>query len=152
VDLGRLLEDVAAAYRGRDVAQGKHVTVAAPLALSLESDVRLLRRILGNLVKNALEAVAPGGAVDLSATGDESGVHVTVWNTGCIPSAVQAQIFQRSFTTKRGLGRGIGTYSVQLFTEQVLGGTVDFTSSAEAGTSFRIHLPRGGAPTAPQAA
>ncbi len=57
-----------------------------------------------------------------------------------MPREVQLQIFQRSFSTK-GLGRGLGTYSVRLLTERYLKGSVSFTSSAEFGTTFRVRCP-----------
>lgn len=50
------------------------------------------------------------------------------------------QIFQRSFSTKGG-GRGIGTYSVKLLTENYLQGRVAFVSTAEAGTTFTATYP-----------
>jgi len=53
---------------------------------------------------------------------------------------VQLQVFQRSFSTK-GPGRGIGTYSIRLLVSRYLRGTVDFESSKEQGTTFRVHLP-----------
>ncbi len=63
-----------------------------------------------------------------------------------MPEAVQLQLFQRSFTTK-GLGRGIGTYSIRLLTERYLGGKVSFTSTPAAGTRFELSFPKG--PTSP---
>ena len=63
-----------------------------------------------------------------------------VQNDAVIPRSVQMRIFNRSFSTK-GLGRGLGTYSIRLLTERYLGGTVDFTSAPEAGTVFRVRLP-----------
>jgi signal transduction histidine kinase len=50
-------------------------------------------------------------------------------------------MFQRSFTTKEGGGRGIGAYSVKLLTERYLGGWVTFSSSREVGTTFTVTLP-----------
>jgi signal transduction histidine kinase len=49
---------------------------------------------------------------------------------------------ERSFSTKGGRGRGLGTYSVRLLTERHLGGQVDFRSVPEEGTTFFVRLPR----------
>ena len=103
----------------------------------------LLRRVLGNMLKNALEATPPGKAVSLSCSSDQGTVTFSVHNPKPMPRDVQLQIFQRSFSTK-GSGRGIGTYSMKLFTERYLGGTVHFTVSEEEGTTFRVSLPRDG--------
>ncbi len=51
------------------------------------------------------------------------------------------QVFQRSFSTKAERGRGIGTYSVKLFVERYLRGTVGFTSAEPDGTTFSVTLP-----------
>jgi signal transduction histidine kinase len=50
------------------------------------------------------------------------------------------RIFSRSFSTK-GVGRGLGTYSIKLLTERYLGGRADFVSNREDGTVFRVRLP-----------
>ncbi len=60
-------------------------------------------------------------------------------NAGVIPSDVQMQIFQRSFSTK-GKGRGIGTYSIRLLTENYLKGKASFVSNNTDDTIFSIEL------------
>ena len=65
-----------------------------------------------------------------------------VHNPGVMPVSVQHQIFQRSFSTKEGQGRGVGTYSIRLFTERYLGGQVTFESRAPEGTTFTVRVPR----------
>jgi signal transduction histidine kinase len=57
-----------------------------------------------------------------------------------MPSSVQRQVFNRSFSTK-GAGRGLGTYSVKLLTERYLKGKAGFTSSEADGTTFFVILP-----------
>jgi signal transduction histidine kinase len=105
-----------------------------------------LARCIGNLVKNALEAAAPGETVRLRVTASDAAVAIAVNNRAVMPDAVQAQVFQRSFSTKASSGRGLGTYSVKLLVARYLGGTVSFVSSPEAGTTFTITLPRRPAP------
>lgn len=106
----------------------------------IRTDGILFRRVLGNLVKNAVEASGPGTTVTLGAEVEPAGYRIRVHNEGVLPPNVAGQIFQRSFSTK-GTGRGIGTYSVKLFTEKYLGGRAWFTSSADAGTAFFLLLP-----------
>ncbi|VFQ44967.1 pas domain [Desulfoluna butyratoxydans] len=106
----------------------------------VETDPVLLRRILINMFKNALEATPEGGRVDAGCTPCGDAVHFSVSNPGYIPREVQLGIFQRSFSTK-GSGRGVGTYSMKLFAERYLGGTVSFTTSPDSGTTFSLFLP-----------
>ena len=94
------------------------------------------------MVKNALEAVGPGGQVRLWCEASPQQVTFLVHNPGAIPERAARRVFQRSFTTKRGVGRGLGTYSMKLFGEQYLKGKVGFTSSPETGTEFFIHVPQ----------
>ncbi|MYL83403.1 sensor histidine kinase [Desulfovibrio aerotolerans] len=104
------------------------------------SDPVLLRRVLGNMVKNALEATPPGGLVRLGCTPLADAVEFWVQNAGEIPRSVQMRIFSRSFSTK-GLGRGLGTYSIKLLTERYLGGRASFTVNPGEGIVFRVRLP-----------
>jgi hypothetical protein len=106
----------------------------------LDSDKRLLSRVLGNLIKNALEASMPGQTVTVSVNGGGTPAFC-VHNESAIPEEVQTQIFHRSFSTKEGVGRGVGTYSAKLLTESYLAGTVEFRSTATEGTTFTVRLP-----------
>ena len=137
-----LLAQIARQIRSHNVAKGKHIVVAADAArFAFVSDPVLLRRVLVNLIKNALEAAGPGEAVTLGAQLEELFVSFTVRNTAVMPPAVQLQIFARSFSTK-GNGRGLGTYSIKLISEKYLRGQVSFISNANEGTRFSARYPR----------
>jgi signal transduction histidine kinase len=107
---------------------------------SLQTDGALLKRILLNMAKNAAEATAENENIVLTTRLEENTCTFAVNNPGIIPEDIQLQIFQRSFTTK-GLGRGLGTYSMKLFGENYLKGRVSFTSNFETGTTFKIEIP-----------
>ena len=142
VDAGSLLWDLLRSYCHHHAAEGR--TIAAPRVEGsgkIRTDPVLLRRVLGNLITNALEASELGQTVDL-AFRDSGTADFSVHNHSAIPDGVKQQVFQRSFTTKAGPGRGVGTYSVKLLTEQFLGGTVGFTTSEEDGTTFTVRLPQ----------
>lgn len=101
---------------------------------------RLLRRVLGNRIKNALEAIPPGRVVTVCCAEQGDGVVFSVHNPGTMPPDVQGQVFQRSFSTKAASGRGIGTHSMKLLGERYLRGQVGFASDEAQGTTFRIRL------------
>ncbi len=135
------MESVATSYRHHEVGHAKSVVIDSDSKnCTLLSDEAILQRVLGNLLKNALEATDDGGKVKLGTETKEGDVIFWCWNAGHIPRSSQLQIFQRSFTTK-GIGHGLGTYSVKLLTERYLGGRVSFKSSQELGTQFEIRLP-----------
>lgn len=108
--------------------------------LCFVTDARLVRRVVGNMIKNAIEACPDGGTVRVTCEGGAGTIRIHVHNPSVMPRSVQLQVFQRSFSTK-GAGRGIGTYGMKLLTERYLGGRVSFTSSEAAGTTFTAEYP-----------
>jgi signal transduction histidine kinase len=126
-------------------ARGRALVVTPSAADPVvRTDAVILQHVLANMIVNALEATPDGGEVRLSA-GDGAGeVAFRVWNPGAIPVAVRPRVFQRYFTTKPGEGRGQGTFAMKLFGESYLGGKVSFETSARAGTTFELRLPRRG--------
>ncbi len=135
------LEAVARLYRGHPVAAGKTLEIGSCPEREIETDPVLLRRALGNLVTNALEATDSGGRVLLWAEERPEGVGFLVHNARAMPADVQLQVFQRSFSTKAREGRGVGTHAAKLVCERYLGGSVSFVSEPRTGTVFRIALP-----------
>ena len=67
------------------------------------------------------------------------GVRFSIHNDADMPDSVGAHVFQRSFSTK-GLGRGLGTYSIKLLTETYLGGKAWFDSGDRQGTTFHVEF------------
>ena len=107
----------------------------------IQTDPQLLKRVIGNMLKNAIEASLPGQSITLSCEQLDGNVSIDVHNPSVIPQDVRLQIFNRYFSTKKGPGHGIGTYSMKLLGEKYLNGCVWFTSTPEAGTTFTITLP-----------
>jgi signal transduction histidine kinase len=131
-----LLERIKNLYTNHEVARDKSVQIdpnADPV--DILSDETILNRVLGNMTKNALEAIRPGSTVTLSCIREGEEVRFSVHNPGVIPAEIQTQIFQRFFSTK-GTGRGVGTYSIKLLSEHYLQGQVGFTTSEGEGTTF----------------
>ena len=104
------------------------------------SDVPLLKRVIGNMIKNAIEASNPGNKITAGCRIQNNCIEFFVHNITYIPRDIQLQLFHRSFSTK-GSGRGLGTYSMKLLGEKYLGGKVSFTTSETEGTIFKISLP-----------
>jgi signal transduction histidine kinase len=101
-------------------------------------------------VKNALEATPEFDTVTIGAKDHGTKITFFVNNPGVMSEEVRYQIFQRYFSTKQGEGRGIGTYSVKLFTERYLGGKAEFTSREPEGTTFYVILPKALSANQPQ--
>lgn len=140
-DAFSILKELIGMYSRYETDSGKKLEINCRSEnYSLHTDQVLVRRILGNMIKNALEASMPGGTVTLSCTKTEYGIKFSVHNSNYIDREIQLQLFKRSFSTK-GLGRGIGTYSMKLFGEKYLKGRVWFESTREDGTTFCLEIP-----------
>jgi signal transduction histidine kinase len=137
-----LLNDVTDLFSKHEIIKDKELCISENLNdVSIYSDPVILRRILGNMVKNALEASPFKAKVSLSFQEKKNFIEFSVHNSTWIEQEVQLQLFKRSFSTK-GSGRGIGTYSMKLLGEKYLKGKVWFQSSPEKGTTFFIAVPK----------
>ena len=108
--------------------------------ISFSSDERLLMRVIENMIKNAIEASEKGETVTVKCGMDKDNVVFSVHNPAFISQNIQLDLFKRSFSTK-GEGRGWGTYSIKLLTENYLNGRIEFTSSEKDGTTFYAKYP-----------
>lgn len=137
-----LLTGLAELYRAHPVCGERHIEVlSVGERVLLVSDRTLVGRILGNMLKNALEACVEGETVTLGCRVEAPWVEFFVHNPGGIPPRIQRQIFKRSFSTK-GEDRGLGTYGMRLISGY-LRGEVRFASAVETGTRFFLRLPLG---------
>jgi CheY-like chemotaxis protein len=136
------LQDLRSLYAVHNVANGRIIELRDVWRGCIVTDRRLLGRVLGNMLKNALEATDPGGVVVVRCTDRGAKVAFSVQNSSVMPEDTQLQMFQRSFSTKAKTGRGIGTYSMKLLGEAYLAGRVNFSSQTPAGTVFTLELPK----------
>lgn len=137
-----ILRKLRGLYEHSPVAADRIIAIDPhSLGLEISTDERLVQRVLGNMLKNALEALPLGGSARLSCREEGGQVVFSVHNQGFIPQSLQDNIFRRTFSTK-GSGRGMGTYSMLLLAERYLGGSVGFRSTEEEGTVFFLRLPK----------
>jgi PAS domain S-box-containing protein len=109
-------------------------------AKTIMSDPDLLKRILTNLVTNAVNAMPNGGKLTLHAFKQGGDIVITVKDTGVgIPEENKTKMFTPLFTT-RAKGQGFGLPVVKRMTE-ALGGEVTFESQVGKGTTFTVRLP-----------
>jgi signal transduction histidine kinase len=111
-------------------------------AKKVMADSAYMKRIMGNLISNAVQAMPDGGKLAIRAYREVGDVVITVEDTGVgIPDEAKPKLFQPLFTTK-SKGQGFGLAVVKRLTE-ALNGTITFDSQEGKGTKFIIKLPIG---------
>jgi PAS domain S-box-containing protein len=109
-------------------------------AKMLIADPDLLKRMLANLINNAVQAMPKGGKLTVRAGKKSKDVIITVEDTGIgIPEEAKDKLFTPMFTTK-SKGQGFGLAVVKRITE-ALGGEVTYESEVGKGTKFIVRLP-----------
>jgi PAS domain S-box-containing protein len=110
-------------------------------------DLDRISQILMNLVTNAIKYSPPASEVTVRSESDATGVTVSIHNMGpSIPAAALARIFdpmQRATAQLENRARsvGLGLFIVKHLIEAHRG-WIDVASTAEAGTTFRLWVPR----------
>ncbi len=128
------LESVAAAAQRKELR-----LVGAPATLVARVDASKIHQILLNLVRNAVEAVAPGGHVAVELLGDEGAFVIRVQDDGPgIPDEVRLRIYEPFFSTKEG-GTGLGMSIVHSLVV-LHGGTISIDTSSR-GSRFDVRIP-----------
>ncbi|MFP2896864.1 sensor histidine kinase [Corallococcus sp. 4LFB] len=141
VALRPLLAEVCALYAGSSPVP---VVLDPGEEVSLRADPDGLRRLFGNLVKNATEASPPGAPpVHVALHAAEDGrVHVTVSDGGSgVPEVLEGPVLTRGlFSTKPG-GSGLGLPIAQKIAHEH-GGGLRLEPGPQGGTRAQVVLPR----------
>ncbi len=103
-------------------------------------DPVFMKRVMRNLIDNAIQAMPKGGKLNITVAGNGDKVEVRVEDTGQgIPESDKSRIFTPLFTTKaKGQGFGLAVCKKLVEAQE---GKIMFTSEVGKGTSFTIILP-----------
>jgi len=154
VDLGNLLRQTVAMFAGAAEERAVRLSLdAGDDAAAVSADPSQLRRLIGNLLDNALRFTPATGAVAVTLRSDPAsrGVEVTVADTGPgIEPGHLAHIFDRFYKvdTSRShataaRGGGLGLAICRSIVERH-GGRITVASRAGSGTTFTVRLPVAG--------
>jgi two-component system nitrogen regulation sensor histidine kinase NtrY len=140
-DIAALITDTLGLYDGifADVTITKRFTTGLPL---VRLDVEQIRRVIINLVDNAIEATERKGEIVVETALDETNkvVHLVVADNGPgIPASEREKLFLPYYSTKRR-GSGLGLAIVRRIIAEH-GGSIDVGDNAPHGTRFTIELP-----------
>jgi signal transduction histidine kinase len=141
VDCCALAED-ALCYTA-DLQSANRVDVvrhhAAPTVAAV-ADPDLLRPVLLNLIRNAVQAMPEGGTLTVTIGSSATTACVAIADTGVgIPADVRKDIFRPFYTTRtRGTGLGL---AVARGLVTAMGGSLSVESEVGRGTTFTVELP-----------
>jgi two-component system, OmpR family, sensor kinase len=135
----------------RTLAAAKQITLCCDSSkeMPIHADEALLRRMIVNLLDNAIKYTQPGGKVSVTRDVQDSQYRVSVSDNGHgIPGELQSRIFERFFRADKvrsrsesdGGGAGLGL-SISRWIVQAHGGQLELTRSDEGGSTFTVLLP-----------
>lgn len=146
VQLDRLVAAVHASFAAMAAARGLALQCDCPPGIGVQTDPDLLRRMLANLLDNAIKFTPEGGRVELRVTRSDAEVEIVVRDSGpgIAPEHHRlifedlVQLDRRGADASRGHGLGLGI--VRRLAE-LLNVAVELDSSSGTGASFRLRLP-----------
>lgn len=140
----RLLDTLSAEF-GAIASERDIVLRTRPCSLWVHTDEALLRRIIQNLLSNALRYTA-SGRVLLGCRRQPDAIAIEVWDSGPgIPADKRREIFEefrrlhtRDFDTRQGLGLGL---AISERIARLLGLSLSMDSRVGRGSVFRVSVP-----------
>ncbi len=139
IELGKIIEEAI-----KNVILPENVKIVLEVDQNI-SDIKFdfyaIKRILGNLILNAIQAMPEGGTLTITAKSVEQDLILEVKDTGVgIPKENIEKMFTPFFTTK-SKGQGLGLAVCKRIVES-LGGNISVESKVGEGTKFTIRLPK----------
>jgi len=141
-NLGEVIEEVLR-FQERELAD-RGIEVNAVISHDLPkvmADRNQLKQVFFNIVKNAMEAMQPGGVLRIKTRSDDDNVYLLFGDTGSgIKQEDLVKLFQPYHTTKQG-GHGLGLMIVQRIMREH-GGQVGVESNPGVGTVVTLQFPQ----------
>lgn len=142
VDVNEKLDAVASMARRSLLSDHIRIKLDLGSVRAIRAKSEDIQQALYNVVRNAIQAMKEGGALDISSREEGAQVAVRVRDTGAgIPAEHLRRIFDPFFTTKGpDEGDGLGLYIVRQIVEKYRG-TIAFESNRNEGTVCTIRFP-----------
>ncbi len=106
----------------------------------VQGEPGLCHSLFGNLLRNAAQASALQGRIDITLAEEAGFVCVAIHNQGAVPAAIRERFFDKYVSAGKSEGTGLGTYSAKLVTEAQRG-NIAMRTDDETGTTLTVRLP-----------
>ncbi len=104
-------------------------------------DPKLMRTVMQNLLKNALESSPPEQAMHLHLAEGGGCLTVEIKNKGAVPAEIRDNFFDKYTTKGKSGGTGLGTYSAMMMVKAQGGNITMRTSDEDNETVVTVTLP-----------
>jgi heavy metal sensor kinase len=145
--LNELLTDCCRAVRPLAAARDIRLECHADADFQYRGDEQLLRRLVLNLLDNALRYTAAGGNVEATVQDGPDGIRILIADTGIgIPPDKAHRVFERFYRTDEGRSRAEGGFGLGLsivrWIAEAHHGVVECASMPGTGSTFTVTLPK----------
>lgn len=144
-DVNKLIESVVESLEPEAQKKGMKIeSVLSPL-YPIEFDQDLIRRVISNLVENAIKYSGDNTSITIRTEDDERWVYISIEDNGAgIPPSDLEHVFDKFYRVKNDAshvikGSGLGLYLVKYFVE-LHGGKISVESTLGIGTKFKVQL------------
>lgn len=142
-DLKEFIEETAEEVKGL-LKPGQQIGHVHASAATVNSDKKLLKNILFNLISNAIKFSGDGAVIELTSAVTETGFSISVQDHGIgISEGDQEHLFSSFFRAANATniqGTGLGLHLVKRYSD-LLGGIINLQSQLNEGTRVTIFIP-----------
>lgn len=147
VRLDEIVSDCARAAQVLATQKGLRLKIAgSPREITVPGDDEMLKRMLRNLLDNAVKYTPAGGEITITVASQNGEAQIVVSDTGIgIPVADQSRIFDRFYRVDKARSRALGGAGLGLSIARWIvaghGGSLSVESAPGRGSSFKVKLP-----------
>ena len=145
--LNDLVEEACRAMQVLAARKGVRLMIEPAEDLPFRGDEEMLRRLVLNLVDNAIKYTPEGGSISVKAEAARSTVKITVADTGVgIPAEAASHVFERFYRVDTARSRAEGGSGLGLaiakWVAEAHDGSIELTTLPGSGSTFTVSLPR----------
>ena len=146
LDISQVVQDACELFLPMAETESLSLVCDAPRGLLINGDIRMIQRMISNLLDNAVKYTPAGGNINIAAQSDgRHSVQITIKDTGIgISNVDMPHIFERFFRcdpSRSRTGTGLGL-SLARAIARAHGGDITVTSVPHKGSTFTIVLPK----------